>query len=171
MNRRRSLAVLAVGGILLVPPLRANLRVGPGEHEPGAPRAQSGRTVTAVPDEIVEIRSTGVELAYSVTTIRARAGDTLTIRYDNTASEMAHNIVLLKAEADIMPVGTAALAAHRTDYIPASHADRILAHSALAYPGDTVEWTFVVPPPGTYPYICTFSGHFTLMQGRLISTE
>jgi len=49
--------------------------------------------------------------------------------------------------------------------------DRIVSHSALAYPGDTVEWTFVVPPPGTYPYICTFSGHFTMMQGRLISTD
>jgi azurin len=133
--------------------------------------AQAGRTVTAGAGDVVEIRTTGVELAYSVTTIRAKAGETLTIRYDNTASEMAHNVVLVRTEDDIMPVGTAALAAHATDYIPVDKMDRILGHSALAYPGDIVEWTFVVPPPGTYPYICTYSGHFTMMQGRLISTD
>ncbi|MBA2355900.1 MAG: Azurin, partial [Acidobacteria bacterium] len=114
---------------------------------------------------------TGVDLSYSVTTIRAKAGDTLTVRYDATASEMAHNIVLLRSEADIQPVGTAALAAYGSDYIPPDKMDRIVSHSALAYPGETIEWTFVVPPPGIYPYICTFSGHFTMMQGRLISTD
>ncbi|TVQ02364.1 MAG: hypothetical protein EA359_11920 [Balneolaceae bacterium] len=29
--------------------------------------------------------------------------------------------------------------------------------------------TVTVPPPGSYPYICTYPGHFTMMQGRLIS--
>jgi hypothetical protein len=47
--------------------------------------------------------------------------------------------------------------------------NRIIAFSKLAYPGDTVEFSFVVPPPGTYPYICTYAGHFTMMQGRLVS--
>jgi azurin len=169
MSTRRSIPLLVLAGMLAGPYAHAGDAIARGfaTH----PQPPPGRTVTAVPGEVLEIRSTGVELAYSVTTIRARAGDTLTIRYDNTASEMAHNIVLLKSDDDIVPVGTAALAAHRTDYIPAGKADRILAHTALAYPGDTIEWTFVVPPPGTYPYICTFSGHFTMMQGRLISTE
>ncbi len=127
--------------------------------------------MTATAGKVVVIRTTGVDLSYSVTTIRAKAGDTLTVRYEATASEMAHNIVLLRSEDDIQPVGTAALAAYGSDYIPADKMDRIVSHSALAYPGDTVEWTFVVPPPGTYPYICTVSGHFTMMQGRLISTD
>ena len=130
-----------------------------------------GQSVTATAGKVVVIRTTGVELSYSVTTIRAKAGETITVRYDATASEMAHNIVLVRGEADIQPVGVAALAAHGTDYIPAGERDRIVSHSVLAYPGETIEWTFVVPPPGTYPYICTFSGHFTMMQGRLISTD
>lgn len=136
-----------------------------------ASQSVTAQSVTATAGKVVVIRTTGVELGYSVTTIRAKAGDTLTVRYDATASEMAHNIVLLRSEADIQPIGVAALAAHGTDYIPADKKDRIVSHSALAYPGDTIEWTFVVPPPGTYPYICTFSGHFTMMQGRLISTD
>jgi azurin len=170
MTSRRSLSVLVLAATLAGAHTDPHDDRSPEGHE-GRLRPQGGRTVTATAGEVVEIRSTGVDLAYSVTTIRARAGETLTIRYDNTASEMAHNIVLLKAEEDIVPVGTAALAAHGNDYIPEGKVDRILSHSQLVYPGDTIEWTFVVPPAGTYPYICTVSGHFTMMQGRLVSTE
>jgi azurin len=170
MTTTRRVPLLVLAGLLGAPLVCAHDSLATPAHAPGAVR-QSGRSVTAVQGEVIEIRSTGVELTYSVTTIHARAGDTLTIRYDNSTSDMAHNIVLLRSEADIVPVGTAALAAHGQDYIPKDKADRILSHTPLVYPGDTVEWTFVVPPPGTYPYICTFSGHFTMMQGRLISTD
>lgn len=150
---------------------RSDSASAPHVRHETASAPQAGRTVTAVPGKVVVIRSTGVDLAYSVTTIRAKAGDTLTVRYDNTTSEMAHNIVLLRSEDDIVPVGTAALAAYGSDYIPADEKDRILSYSSIVNPGETIEWTFVVPPPGTYPYICTFSGHFTMMQGRLVSTD
>lgn len=119
---------------------------------------------------VVEIRSEGIELSYSVTEITAKAGDILLIRYTN-ASDMSHNIVLVGEEADIRPVGIAALQAMSNDWIPENERDRILAYSDLAYSGDTVEFSFKVPPPGTYPYICTYSAHWTQMQGRLISTE
>lgn len=121
--------------------------------------------------KVIEIRSTGIELSYDITEIRANAGDTLTIRYDNSDSDMAHNIVLVRNEEDIRPVGIAAMQAYRNDYIPEDEMDRIIAYSKLAHPGDIIEFSFVVPPPGTYPYICTYSGHFTMMQGRLISEE
>lgn len=119
---------------------------------------------------IVEIRSKGIELSYSVTEIRAKAGEILLIRYVND-SNMSHNIVLVRKEEDIRPVGIAALQAVTNDWIPESEMDRILAYSELAHSGDTVEVSFKVPPPGTYPYICTYSAHWTQMQGRLISTE
>lgn len=159
------------------------------------PRVELGHTATAssmdrslpfyvdaLPDAVVppidaafgdtiEIRSVGIELSYDVKEIRATAGDTLTIRYDNSDSEMTHNFVLVRGEKDIIPVGNAALSAYRNDYIPTDEIDRIIAHSRLVYPGETDTFSFVVPPPGTYPYICTYSGHFTMMQGRLISIE
>ncbi|MDR8389691.1 plastocyanin/azurin family copper-binding protein [Aliifodinibius sp. S!AR15-10] len=119
---------------------------------------------------VVEIRSEGIELSYSVTEIRAKAGSILKVVYSND-SDMTHNIVLVKGEDDIRPVGVAALQAVGNDWIPENEMDRILAYSELAYSGDTVELVFEVPPPGTYPYICTYSAHWTQMQGRLISTE
>lgn len=119
---------------------------------------------------VVEIRSEGVELSYSKTEIQAKAGNILLIRYIND-SDMNHNIVLVRGEQDIRPVGVAALQAVGNDWIPENEMDRILAYSELAHAGETVEFSFKVPPPGTYPYICTYSAHWTQMQGRLISTE
>lgn len=119
---------------------------------------------------VVEIKTEGIELSYSLSEIRAKAGEILLIRYINE-SDMNHNIVLVKEEADIRPVGIAALQAISTDWIPAKEMERIIAYSDLAHAGDTVEFAFKVPPPGTYPYICTYSAHWTQMQGRLISKE
>ena len=124
---------------------------------------------------VVDMKSTGIALSYDVTEIRMKAGETLFIRYHN-ASEMNHNIVIVKSEGDIYPVGIAALSAQADDFVPqnlnptayySQEQDRILAASTLAYPGDTVVIEFTPPGPGTYPYICTYTGHFTMMQGRI----
>jgi len=120
---------------------------------------------------IVEIKTSGIDLSYDITELKVKSGSNLTIRYDNTESDMVHNIVVLQSVDDINPVGMASLQAYQNEYIPEEKMDRIIAYSKLAFPGDIVEITFVVPPPGIYPYICTYSGHFTTMQGRLISIE
>lgn len=120
--------------------------------------------------DTVVVKSVGADLSYDVTEIRAEAGSTLTIQYENRG-EMPHNIVLLNERADINPVGVASLQARDTDYIPQDDAnqERIITNTSLAKPGETVFLTLTVPPPGTYPYICTYPGHFTMMQGDLIS--
>jgi azurin len=130
----------------------------------GAPATDTG------PGRVVEVKSIGIELEFDIKEIRATAGETLTIRYVNS-SDMAHNIILLTSEDDVNPVGTASWQAHANEWVPEDEKDRIIASTEVAGPGEVVEVTFVVPPPGTYPYICTYSGHWTAMQGRLISTE
>ena len=124
---------------------------------------------------VVDLKSTGITLSYDVTEIRMKLGERLVIRYHN-ASEMSHNVVVVKEEADIQPVGIAALSAMADGFIPqtlnpraysSQEQDRILAASRLAYPGDTVLLEFTPDNAGVYPYICTYSGHFTMMQGRI----
>ncbi|MDE0770531.1 MAG: plastocyanin/azurin family copper-binding protein [Opitutaceae bacterium] len=110
---------------------------------------------------------TGIALSYDVAEIRANPGERLAIRFVN-ASDMAHNLILVNDESDINPVGIAAISAQADEFVPKKESHRILATSKLAYPGDTVLVESTAPAPGTYPYICAFSGHFTLMQGRLI---
>jgi plastocyanin len=122
---------------------------------------------------VVVVQSMGTELAYRPGEIRARAGERLTIRYENVG-EMIHNVVLVRSEEDIPIVGEAAFqAAFTNKWIPTAeeHVRRIIAHTELAGPGEVVEMTFTVPGPGEYPFICTYASHWTMMQGRLIVTE
>jgi len=122
-------------------------------------------------DEVVTIRAVGSKLVYETTEIEVEAGTTVTIRLDNSESTMPHNVVVLKNRDDIRPVGMAALQAQQTDYVPESESDKMIAHTALARPGEVVEVTFEVPPAGEYPYVCTYPGHFQTMRGTLISVE
>jgi len=119
---------------------------------------------------VVELRAYGADLRYDVTRIEAKAGEKLTIRFINE-SDMPHNVVVVPNKGNIQTVGVAALNYSKNDYIPEDQMDKILAYTSLARPGETVEFTFTVPPPGTYPYICTYPGHFTSMRGELISTK
>jgi azurin len=134
------------------------------------PAAQPGRSIVVDDTRVVEIRSTGIALSYDVTEIQARAGERLSIRYVN-ASDMVHNIVVVKDESDIYPVGVAAITAHANEFVPRDKLERIVAHSKLANPGETITLQFTVPAAGIYPYICTVSGHFTVMQGRLVARD
>ena len=120
---------------------------------------------------VVTIKPVGDELKFATTEIRAKAGTTLKIVFENTSTLMPHSVVVLKRAEDIETVGMAAMNAAEHDYVPPDHTDKLIAYTAMANPGETVEVTFTVPSPGSYPYICTFPGHYTLMQGTLIATS
>ncbi|WP_114750951.1 plastocyanin/azurin family copper-binding protein [Pleomorphovibrio marinus] len=154
----------------IIAPDAGRYGIGIQRHSMIENQSHKNKLTAYVDTTVVELKTDGIELSYSMTEIHAKAGDILLIQYINE-SDMSHNIVLVREEEDIRPVGVAALQAIANDWIPENEMDRIIAYSGLAYPGDTVEFAFKVPPPGTYPYICTYSAHWTQMQGRLISTE
>ncbi|PKA97755.1 copper binding plastocyanin/azurin family protein [Flavobacteriaceae bacterium MAR_2009_75] len=143
-----------------------------GSNDPNSKKSTIDKDFITLPADttVIELKTEGIKLSYSESEIHARAGDILLIRYSNE-SDMSHNIVFVNKEEDIRPVGMAALQAATTDWIPENEMKRIIAYSSLVYSGETVELCFKVPPPGTYPYICTYSAHWTQMQGKLISTE
>ena len=62
------------------------------------------------------------------------------------------------------------MGARETEFIPADQKDKIIANTGLAGPGETVEVSFVAPKePGTYPYLCSFPGHYAVgMKGDLV---
>jgi azurin len=122
---------------------------------------------------VIQIKG-GDDMKYSVKTINATAGEELTIvlsvKSAMAKDAMAHNFVLIDPSTDVNTFVTKAAVARKTEFIPAALADKILAHSPLAGDGETVEVTFKAPAkPGTYPYLCTFPGHYAGgMQGQLI---
>lgn len=127
----------------------------------------------ADPPRTIDIIGTD-DMKYSVTTITAKPGEQIRVRLIARGKvpkvAMAHNFVLMKIGTDILKF-LADGAPHRaTDFIPPGGASSILAKTALAGPGETVQVTFTAPKkPGKYPYICTFPGHYQSgMKGTLV---
>jgi azurin len=121
------------------------------------------------------ITITGTEnMKYDVTRIQAKPGERLRVVLKAVGAMpkvvMAHNFVLLKLGTDAAAFSTAAANARDTDFIPADKKASVVAATKLAGGGETVEVTFTVPAKaGTYPYICSFPGHFQVgMKGDLV---
>jgi len=138
---------------------------------PAAPAATQAKPASSV--RTVEITG-GDDMKYSVTSIPAKPGETLRIRLTSKGTlpkiAMAHNVVVLKAGAKQIDFANAAAMAAATGYIPADMKDQVLAATAMAGPGETVDVTIKMPTaPGTYPYLCTFPGHFAAgMRGTIV---
>lgn len=123
--------------------------------------------------EEVVVTPAGNEIRFAVTEFTVTAGQPVRLVFNNTANTpaMQHNVVVLRDREAIDRVGMAALqVGAELDYVPRDEA--IIANTALAEPGKTVEVIFSAPAePGDYPYICSFPGHYSLMQGTMHVVE
>ena len=81
---------------------------------------------------------------------------------------MGHNWVLLTQDADMAAIGQAAATATESDHIPADFLDKIIVHTKMLGGGESDTIEFEAPAPGTYMFMCTFPGHYALMQGKFI---
>lgn len=131
--------------------------------------AGAARTVELIASD------TGGKYVFQPPTIDAKPGEQirLVLKAVGTMPKMAsaHNFVLLKAGTPIPAfVNEGATAGAATGYIAPARKDAVLAQTPLAGAGETFEVTFTAPTtPGSYPYICTFPGHFLLgMRGMLV---
>jgi azurin len=113
------------------------------------------------------------QMKFSVMSITAKPGELLHVRLRSVGTipkiAMAHNFVLLAKGTDAAAFANAAGTASATGYIPAQFKAKILATTALAGPGETVDVTFKAPAArGQYTYLCSFPGHFIAgMKGVL----
>lgn len=121
----------------------------------------------------IEMKGTD-NLKFSVEEITAEPGQEITIKLttvsDMPKQAMAHNVVVLTADADASAVANASARASDNEYIAPDMTDQMIAYTGMAGGGETVEVTFEAPEePGEYEYICTFPGHYAGgMTGTLI---
>jgi azurin len=114
------------------------------------------------------------DMKYSTTTIEAKPGETIKIKLTPKGTmpkiAMSHNFVLLKIGTDAAAFVTAGASARATDYIAPDKKPQVIAATTLAGNGESVETTFKVPAAaGSYPFVCTFPGHFVAgMKGTLV---
>jgi azurin len=127
----------------------------------------------ADPVRVVEITGTD-DMKFSVTKITARRGEQIRLRLTSKGTMpkivMAHNVVVLQLGTNVDKF-VAAGAQHRaTDFIAPALLDRVIAKTAMAGPGETVQVIFKAPAkPGSYPFLCTFAGHYQSgMKGVLV---
>ena len=148
------------------------------DHEEPASMVTKTETTTSNKDivvtgDIVFVNLTGDDqMLYNINEIKVKSGQTIKLTLKNIgklpAEAMSHNFVLLKKEVNPSAFAMQALKAVDEHYMPASMADQTIAHTAMLGPGQTDAIEFAAPEKGSYDYICTFPGHFSVMKGKLI---
>lgn len=124
-------------------------------------------------DQVINLSTIVNEMKYDKTELTLKAGSTVKIVFTNP-DHMQHNLLILEP-GSLEKVGAAAdklaldpQGASR-DYIP--QMPEILFTTPLVDPRETYELVFKVPEtPGEYPFVCTFPGHWRIMNG-IITVE
>lgn len=119
----------------------------------------------AAPDTTITISANSSTLEFDPSAIAVKQGTRVRLRFINRGM-LPHNFVLVRNEDDIDGLAEAASKLGGS-YVPLAQKDKLIAYTALASPGDTVEVSFVVPGPGLYTYVCLMSGHSNSMLGTL----
>ncbi len=110
-------------------------------------------------------------LAYVTTEFRAKPNEPLAVTFVNP-DVVPHNWVLVRpktleavgTQADRAIADPEAVARH---YVPQT--DDVLAYVDIVQPGERQTIHICAPKePGRYPYLCTFPGHWKLMNGILV---
>jgi azurin len=158
-----AVALVGCGGSESSPSAKTATSASEGASSQSAAAGDVDRTVTLQPK--------GNQMKYKQTDFTVAPGETIKLVFENTATSpsMQHNVVVITSttESVFRRVGEAGMSAGSTkDYVPED--DAILAHTAMAQPGNTVSVTFTVPEQtGDYGYLCTFPGHWATMQGTM----
>ena len=126
---------------------------------------------TPLPDARVVTIEAGKNLSYSVRSFRVRAGEAVHLTFLNP-DVVPHNWALcrpgtLAKVGDLVNKIIADPDAARRQYVPKS--DDVLVYTDITTPQEKSDIFFRAPTqPGRYPYLCTFPGHWMVMNGEMI---
>lgn len=135
-------------------------------------RGSGGDTRKSSDEDVVEITIEGNDqMRFNKEEIKVKAGQTvrLTLKHvgEMDKNVMGHNWVLLKEGVSVNEFGQAAVQAKDNDYIPEDTND-VIVHTELIGGGETDTIEFEAPEAGTYNFLCSFPGHYSVMQGKFI---
>jgi len=113
-------------------------------------------------------------LQFSTRTLEATSGEILKLTFGNP-DVVPHNWALLRP-GSLERVGELANRmvndpeAYLRHYVPESK--DVICYTDVVDPSGESEIYFAVPKePGRYPFLCTFPGHWMVMNGEMIVTE
>jgi azurin len=111
------------------------------------------------------------QMKFSVKRIEAQVGKTLEITIRNIGklpkASMAHNFVILKPGSSLLTIAAKCHKAKEQNYIAPDAETRaaIVTSGKLLGPGESCIVRFTPQTSGDYPFLCTFPGHCTEMNG------
>ncbi len=112
------------------------------------------------------------QMQFNLKTIEVPAGSTVRLNLKHIGQMgidiMGHNFVLLKQGVDLPAFATKAINAKDFEYIPQDEKANIIAYTGLIGGGQSTSVEFTAPAAGSYKFLCTFPGHFAVMQGDFI---
>jgi azurin len=126
--------------------------------------------VKAAPDVVIRLTVTPGEMKFDKTELTVAPGQLVEIVFSNPDA-MQHNFVLgvpdslkiIGSAADDLARSPSGVAQQYVPQIP-----QVLFYTKLVEPGETVTVQFKAPAQaGQYPYVCTFPGHWRIMNGML----
>lgn len=120
-------------------------------------------------DTIEIVIESNDQMKFDLKEIKVKKGDTIKLTLKHVGqlpkAAMGHNWVLLNADTDMASFAQASIQARDNDYIPA---DGFIIHTDLLGGGEETTIEFEAPEIGEYTFICSFPGHFALMNGKFI---
>lgn len=143
------------------------------------PQDAEGQRPGETPDRqlgevVLHLKALPGKMAFDREVLNAPAGKSVSIVFDNS-DQMPHNIVIVKPGSK-EKVGIAAdnmstlEDGYERQFIP--EMPEVLFATPLVNAGETYQLDFMAPDvPGDYPFICTFPGHWRIMQGVLTITR
>ncbi len=112
-------------------------------------------------------------MQYDKKLFRVKAGQSVKLTFNNVGEmpkeSMGHNVVILQPGTDLPAFGGEAIKAPDTEYIPVTFGSSIVAHTKLLGPGETDVIEFTLDAKGVYPFVCSFPGHYGVMQGKIVA--
>ncbi|MGK0253960.1 MAG: azurin [Mariniflexile sp.] len=123
-------------------------------------------------DEVADIVLTANDvMQFNTKEIKVKAGQKvkLTLRHIGKfdINVMGHNVVILKKDVNLAEFAALATTERENGYLPKDSQD-IIAHTGLIGGGQVTSVEFEAPEAGTYQFLCSFPGHFGMMQGVFI---
>ena len=117
-------------------------------------------------------------MQFDVKNFEVKAGSKVKVTLKNVGKipkiAMGHNLVVLKKGITAVAFGQKALGAgaNATNALPKSLMGDVIAATKLLGPAESESIEFTAPEdPGSYEYVCTFPGHWRLMNSILKVTE
>ncbi len=122
-------------------------------------------------DKIEIVIESNDQMRFNLSEITVKQGQTIVLTLKHVGklpkAAMGHNWVLLQPDTDLATFAMKAMKARDNEYVPVE-APEVVVNTILLGGGEETTIEFEAPAPGTYSFICSFPGHYALMQGTFI---